>query len=80
MDCQQLVLRLCSYLDGETSPELQLHLQQCRPCRLLVAHCQQTIRIYKQPAPPLPAGMHQRLMQQLGKRVPPGGRRPHPTT
>ncbi|MGH9487418.1 MAG: anti-sigma factor family protein [Terriglobales bacterium] len=80
MDCSQIVLHLSSYLDGESSPELQAHVAGCASCRLVVESCQQTIGIYRrQLAPPLPAELHRRVIDYVGRRVPPGRRVPHPS-
>ncbi|MGH9466262.1 MAG: anti-sigma factor family protein [Terriglobales bacterium] len=67
MDCRQLIEHLCSYLDGDASPDVLQHLYTCSCCRQLVSTCQQTIRFYRaQPAPPLHADLHRRLMTHVG--------------
>lgn len=70
LDCQQCLDLLGGYLDGDLSPlqrlELDAHLAHCLGCRRLVVHCQQTILVYKhQPAPALPAALHQKLMARV---------------
>lgn len=80
MNCSTFVEHLCAYLDGEASVELVQHLQHCRTCRQLAESCQTTIRFYRaEPAPELPAAIHRRVMDHLGRRMPPSGRDTHPS-
>ncbi len=80
MDCSTFVEHLCGYLDGETSIELVQHLHTCRTCRQLAESCQATIRFYRaEPAPELPAAIHRRVMDHLGRQMPPSRRGTHPS-
>ena len=74
MNCRGLILEISAYLDGELGPELladiELHLQRCQNCRLVVDTTRKTIEIYfnAQPAP-LPTDVRERLHQALIKRL-----------
>lgn len=80
MNCRELLEQLESLLDGgaERSPALRQHLAICSGCRQLVATCRQTIHYYRsEPAPPIPAALHRKLMEKVnGKAAPLASRRP----
>lgn len=51
MNCDDLLQQLNAYIDGEIDPavceNLQKHLADCNPCRIVVDNIRQTISIYK---------------------------------
>lgn len=70
MRCRELLDELSAYLDGELSGEvrreLELHLQDCHPCWVIVDTCRHTIAIYRaHPAPVLPQELHVRVRQAI---------------
>lgn len=78
MNCKGLLLELSAYLDGElgseTLAEIQIHLERCKDCRVIVDTTRQTIQIYYNARPlPLPDDVRERLHQALRNRL---GRRP----
>lgn len=78
MNCRGLIREICDYLDGELGPEtlaeIELHLQRCKDCRVIVDTTRKTIEIYYNTQPlPLPNDVRERLHQALSKRL---GRRP----
>lgn len=82
MDCRELMDHLDAVLEGERSldPALLQHLAACLGCRQLVATCRQTILVYRsQPAPPIPAALHRKVMKKVnGTSAQPGGTATHP--
>lgn len=79
MSCQLVSDQLCGYLDGDSTLavrlEIEIHLLRCPPCRCLVQTCRQTIQVYRrQPAPPLPAALHRKLMDKIAAARPPFAR------
>jgi predicted anti-sigma-YlaC factor YlaD len=78
MNCKGLIREISDYLDGElaveTLAEIEIHLQRCKDCRLIVDTTRKTIEIYYSTQPlPLPNDVRERLHQALIKRL---GRRP----
>ena len=70
MRCDELLAILNEYVDGEVDPaicrELEGHLADCDPCRVVVDNMRQTIRLYKNEQEiELPAAFRQRLHQAL---------------
>lgn len=81
MNCRELLDQLESLLDGGAgrSPAVQQHLATCSGCRQLVATCRQTIHFYRaQPAPPIPAALHRKLMEKVNGNAAPGASRRPP--
>lgn len=73
MKCEELLKAINAYVDGEIDPaicnELQAHLEDCSPCRVVVDTLRQTITLYREGQPyELPAPCHQRLHQALQER------------
>lgn len=71
-DCKSLLDQLGSYLDGEVAAvvalQMEAHVRACRPCRCLVESCRQTILVYRRQLPPeLPAALHRKVMDRLGR-------------
>ena len=80
MNCKGLIRELSDYLDGEltveTLTEIQVHLERCKDCRVIVDTTRKTIEIYYNTQPlPLPNDVRERLHQALLNRL---GRRPTP--
>jgi predicted anti-sigma-YlaC factor YlaD len=78
VNCKGLLRELSAYLDGElgseTLSEIQIHLERCKDCRVIVDTTRQTIQIYYNARPlPLPDDVRERLHQALRNRL---GRRP----
>lgn len=70
MRCDELLAILNDYIDGEVDPsicqELDKHLAECDPCRVVVDNMRQTIRLYRNEQEiELPAEFRQRLHQSL---------------
>ena len=79
MNCKGLIREISDYLDGElaveTLTEIEIHLQRCKDCRLIVDTTPKTIEIYYSAQPlPLPDDVRERLHAALVKRL---GRRPN---
>jgi anti-sigma factor RsiW len=78
MNCKGLIRELSDYLDGEltaeTLTEIEVHLERCKHCRVIVDTTRKTIEIYYSSQPlPLPNDVRERLHQALINRL---GRRP----
>jgi predicted anti-sigma-YlaC factor YlaD len=78
VNCSGLIREISAYLDGDLGPELladiEIHLERCKDCRLVVDTTRKTIEIYYNAQPlPLPTDVRERLHQALIKRL---GRRP----
>ncbi len=78
MNCKGLIREISDYLDGELTveilTEIEIHLQRCQDCRLIVDTTRKTIEIYYSTQPlPLPNDIRERLHQALINRL---GRRP----
>lgn len=74
MNCRGLIQEISAYLDGELAPELladiEVHLERCKDCRLIVDTTRKTIEIYYSAQPlPLPSDVRERLHQALVKRL-----------
>ena len=74
MNCRGLIQEISAYLDGELGPELladiEIHLERCKDCRLIVDTTRKTIEIYYSAQPvPLPTDVRERLHQALKKRL-----------
>jgi Putative zinc-finger len=70
MNCRGVIRELSSYLDGEldriTLAEIELHLERCEDCRLVVDTTRKTIDIFCKAEPvPLPEDVRQRLHSTL---------------
>ncbi len=70
MQCKELFGALNDYVDGETQSalcrELQKHLADCDPCRIVIDNIRQTITLCRAgQAVALPAGVHERLRSIL---------------
>lgn len=78
MNCRGLIRELSDYLDDNLDRaalvELELHLERCEDCRLVVDTTRKTIEIFCKAEPiPLPADVRQRLHAALFQRL---GRKP----
>lgn len=74
MNCRGLIQEISAYLDGELGPELladiEIHLERCKDCRLIVDTTRKTIEIYySTQLVPLPTDVRERLHQALAKRL-----------
>jgi len=74
VNCRGLIREISAYLDGELSPELlaeiEVHLERCKDCRVIVDTTRKTIEIYYRAQPlPLPTDVRERLHQALSKRL-----------
>ncbi len=51
MKCEDLLKAISDYIDGEIDPticeELEKHMQECDPCKIVVDTIQKTILLYK---------------------------------
>ncbi len=68
--CGELLALLNEYVDGGVDPavckELESHLAQCNPCRVVVDNVRKTITLYRKDEPcALPAGFRDRLHASL---------------
>ena len=74
MKCNNIIEELSSYLDDALDPalraDLEVHLQKCKRCRLVVDTCKKTINIYCNSDPvPLPAETRSRLHDALKQKL-----------
>lgn len=74
MKCKEIVKELADYLDEALDPVLresiELHLNKCKDCRLVVDTTKQTIQIFCNSEPaPLPQSTRQRLHEALAKHL-----------
>jgi anti-sigma factor RsiW len=72
--CNNIIEELSSYLDGALDPalraDLEVHLQKCKRCRLVVDTCRKTINIYCNADPvPLPDETRSRLHDALKQKL-----------
>lgn len=70
MTCEELLVALNQYVDGELEPGIcspfQEHLKDCNPCQIVVDNIRQTIRLYRAEEPfELPGDLHERLSHVL---------------
>ncbi len=73
MTCEELLVALNQYVDGELEPGIcdafQDHLKDCNPCQIVVDNIRQTIQLYRAEQPyELPAALHDRLARALRER------------
>ena len=66
MKCEDLLLKLNEYVDGEIDPsicaEFEQHLKGCNPCQIVVDNIRQTITLYQNGKPyALPEPFRKRL-------------------
>jgi hypothetical protein len=73
MQCDELLLGVNEYLDGETQSALclalRVHLAGCKTCGVVIDNLRQTIRLYRagrQVA--LPPGLHEKLSAIMRQR------------
>ncbi|HEV2224493.1 MAG TPA: anti-sigma factor [Candidatus Acidoferrales bacterium] len=74
MNCRSVVRELSNYLDGELDLNLQqsieIHLEHCEDCHLLVDTTKKTIQIFCKSEPlPLSDDVRNRLHDALVKRL-----------
>lgn len=74
MNCRGVIAELTTYLDeamdAVTAAELELHLNACKKCRLIVDTTRKTIEIYCNAEPvPLPQEVRDRLHKALFERL-----------
>lgn len=74
MNCRGVIHELSSYLDGELDAtvvtEIQIHLDRCEDCRVIVDTTKQTIGLYCNCVPvDLPEDVHRRLHEGLLKKL-----------
>lgn len=70
MKCEDLLKAISDYIDGEIDPsfceELEKHLQDCNPCRIVVDTVRKTISFYKNSEPyELPDEVKERIHKLL---------------
>ena len=70
MKCKDLLAQLSNYVDGEIDPkvcvELEKHLADCDPCRVVLDTLKRTVTLYKGNEPfELPLEVHDRLHASL---------------
>ena len=69
--CKELLSTLSDYMDGELSAELctqlEMHLQSCDNCRIVVNTMHKTIELYQETASEtdLPTPVRERLFRNL---------------
>lgn len=69
--CKHLLASLSDYLDGELEAELcaelELHLQACDNCRVVINTLRKTVELYQQTPIPadLPGAVRERLFYKL---------------
>ena len=74
MNCRGVIRELSNYLDGDLDPQvkaqLELHLEHCEDCRLVVDTTRKTVQVFCDSQPvPLPDDVHNRLHDALMKRL-----------
>jgi predicted anti-sigma-YlaC factor YlaD len=72
--CKKIINELADYLDEALDSDLrasiEIHLDKCKDCRLVVDTTKQTIEIFCNSEPvPLPANTRLRLHEALEKRL-----------
>ncbi len=78
MKCKNVVEELSEYLNGELDSgmlaDLEVHLANCKNCRLVVNTCKKTVEIFCNSEPvPLPEDTRDRLHKALFSKI----RKPH---
>lgn len=81
--CRTIEDRLSAYLDGELSArdraEVEEHLRACRRCGSTLEDLRSVIRSVRSvPAPAVPAGLQDRLLDRVAAEEPPAAARPNP--
>lgn len=74
MNCRKIIIALSEYLDDALDPllktSIEIHLEKCEDCRLVVDTTRHTIEIYCKSEPaPLPVSTRQRLHEALRKHL-----------
>jgi predicted anti-sigma-YlaC factor YlaD len=74
VNCKGVIRELSSYLEGDLEAailtDLEIHLQRCEDCRLIVDTTRKTIEIYCKAEPvPLPEDVRIRLHETLIRRL-----------
>jgi predicted anti-sigma-YlaC factor YlaD len=78
VNCRGVIRELSSYLDGDLDmtvlTDLEVHLNRCEDCRLIVDTTRKTIQIYCKAEPvPLPEDvrirLHETLIRVLGRKT-----------
>lgn len=74
MVCEEVIRRLSSYIDGDLEPSLrqalELHLQHCEDCGIVVHTTRKTIELYCNREPvALPADVQQEIEQTLAAKL-----------
>lgn len=70
-DCKQLLGTLSEYVDGELSEELcqvlEIHMEDCENCRIVVDTLRKTVNLYHMTSETeiLPGNIRQRLFKSL---------------
>jgi anti-sigma factor RsiW len=73
MECEEMLKMLNEYVDGELDPsiceQLQKHLADCNPCRVVVDTMRKTITLYRDGSRyELPAEFREKLHENLRSR------------
>ena len=76
MNCDDVIHELSSFLDGELSTamaqELEIHLEECSDCKIVVNQTKKTIEIFCECGPvELPKEVRSRLHEVLRRRLSP---------
>lgn len=76
MNCDGVIRELSSFLDGELTAamaeELEIHLEECSDCKVIVNQTKKTIEIFCECGPvELPKEMRSRLHEVLRKKLRP---------
>ncbi len=76
--CQQLLERICEYMDGELDAgmcaQLEAHLTECPDCRTLLDSLRKTVSLYRHCVPDdLPPDVRARLHAALNLDAPDAG-------
>jgi anti-sigma factor RsiW len=74
MNCQGVVRRISSYIDGELEAtvveEIELHLKQCEECTILVQQTKLTVRLYyDSDLVDFPVEVQARLHEKLRRKI-----------
>ena len=74
MNCNDVTLRVSSYIDGELEApvvaEIELHLKECRDCTILVQQTKLTVRLYyDSDLVDLPVDVQARLHETLRRKI-----------
>jgi anti-sigma factor RsiW len=85
LNCEEVIHELSSFLDGELSAaaveDLEVHLEECSDCKIVVNQTKKTIELYCDCGPvELPREVRNRLHQALQKKFREARREPGPST